>query len=195
MPDAPTADIEQGLTQRPHATACQTHPPTASPTWPMHSPCLPSEQGTTATDELCLRTEPMRHAPQQPALLQPNRQAQPKIPQIQRKSPIYIQKSRTQISIHQATNEATHTSRIAAMPTETRGASVKRKYLPSSVNGRRHRTTESVRRRRRAEMVRGGAARSPRQSPGGTPFPFPGHAIREYKQCQENMVRWALKGL
>jgi len=139
MPDAPAVDIEQGLTQRPHATACQTRALMASPTWPTHLQFLPSEQGTTATDELCLRTEPMRHAPQQPALLQPNRQAQPKIPQIQRKSPIYIQKSRTQISIHQATDEATHTSRIAAMPTETRGASVKRKYLPSSVNGRRHR--------------------------------------------------------
>ena len=51
MPDAPATDIEQGLTQRPHATACQTRAPTASPTWPTHSSCLPSEQGTTATDK------------------------------------------------------------------------------------------------------------------------------------------------
>ena len=45
MPDAPAVDIEQGLTQRPHATACQTRAPPASPTWPAHSLCLPSEQG------------------------------------------------------------------------------------------------------------------------------------------------------
>ena len=53
--------------------------------------------------------------------------------------------------------------------------------------------TESVR-TRRAEMVRGGAARSPRQSPGGTPFPFPGRAIRAYEQCQKIYGPLGMKG-
>ena len=43
-------------------------------------------------------------------------------------------------------------------------------------------------------MVRGGAARSPRQSPGGTPFPFPGRAIRAYEQCQKIYGPLGMKG-
>ena len=184
MPDAPAVDIEQGLTQRPHATACQTCAPLASPTWPAHSLCLPSEQGksrcaTRPSNRPCYN-QIQSHKPKSPkSNANPpstSKNPAPKSPSIRQQmrqhTPLESPRCR-QKQGELASNAST--SRAPSMEDDTE--------------------TESVRRRRRAEMVRGGAARSPRQSPGGTPFPFPGHAIREYEQCQKNMVRWALKGL